>query len=144
MIKQTQDELGWRERTRSWMNDNPARDLGSKRKVFEDLHNTNKPSTQVLSSKRWCPLGISKRMVDEIEDVANATKQIPNYGQGQSSSKSGPMRNRGRPRGSRSRRAGVGRGNARSTVDHNENEQDDSLATGKPTPNNPQIIQLIT
>lgn len=78
MIKQTQDELGWRERTWSWMNDNPAGDLGSKRKLFEDLHNTNKPSTQVLSSKRWCPLATSKRMVDEIEDVANATKQIPN------------------------------------------------------------------
>lgn len=137
MIKQTQDEVRSRDRTRSWINDIPAGDQGCKRKVLEQLHNKNKPSTQdceVSSSKRRCLPEISKRMADGVQDAADANQQIPNYRQGQSSSKSGSMRNRGRPRGARSRRAGAGRGNTRSTVDHNEDKEDDSQATGKPTP----------
>ncbi len=146
MIKRTQDELSWSDRMRSWMNDIPAGNQGCKRKVLEQLHNKNKLSTrdcEVSSSKRRYLSGISKRMVDGIEDAADANQQIPNYRQGQSSFKSGSVRNRGRPRGSRSRRAGAGRGNTRSTVDHNEDKEDDSLATGKPTPNNPRIIQYV-
>ncbi len=147
MIKQTQDELDWSDRTRSWMINIPAGDQGSKRKVLEELHNENKPFTQdckVARSKRRCLPGISTRMEAGVEDEPDTTQQITNNRQGQSSFKSGSVTNRGRPRGSRSRRAGAGRGSTRSTAVHNEDKEDDSMATGNSTSKNPQIVELIS
>ena len=146
LIQHNRADLSWVERTRSWVNDVPAGggDQGtqlSKRKVLEELHNTNTPSTQdceVSSLKRQCLLRSSKRMTGgPTQDNGGDERR------GQlSSSTRGSESNRGRPRGRRGRRAGAGRGSVRPMVDHDMNNEDDSLATGRPTPNNPPIIQI--
>ena len=146
MIQQNRGKLSWSERMGSWVNNVPAggRDLDTqrgKRKVLEQLHNMNNPSTQdceFSSLKRQRLPRSCKRMTD-------GTTQN-NGGDGRrgqrSSSTRGSASNLGRPKGTRGRTAGAGIESVQPTVDHDVDNEDDPLATGRSTPNNPPIIQI--
>ena len=141
MIQQNGAELSWSERTRSWVDNLPRQGpeggvldtQRGKRKVLEELHNTNNPSTQhceFSNLKRPCLPRSCKKMM------------------GGPTQKNGGDERRGELSSStrRGRRAGAGRGRGRGIVqpkvDHDVNNEDDPLATGRSTPKNPSIVQI--